>query len=293
MGDSKKIERYTRLERLCIKYTAAIAIIFFIALTIEIFHLKTTSYEFRHRFTYPDFAFTLALFTCLIILLYFLSKGFWTNYKNKLNNKFYYTIPLFTALVVYILLYWPELYTPYLTRTGWNIIHFLGIILMFFIVRLSNSKVERIKIVHKKNKIEENPDIRFSENDIRILYILTLICVIAFSTFIVIDILGTYSIINYSFIYSNPSITNPYFDLLLISYCSVICLFFFTIKGIIIGFKKKLRKIYICKLPFIILILIIYFPDVLDSLQPIYWVLIDAASLGFFICYLMYLPINE
>ncbi|MCP4177692.1 MAG: hypothetical protein GY756_07990 [bacterium] len=144
---------------------------------------------------------------------------------------------------------------------------------------------------HTKNP--SNPDNRFSEKDIKYLYILTLLSVVVYSSFLVVDILSTFGVFDYSLIYHNLSMSNPFFDILLIGYFLVICLLFFTIKGIIIGSRKKLNRLFSYRLFFIVLLLIVYYPTVLGNLPPICWVLIDALSLGFFICYLMYIPIND
>ena len=129
--------------------------------------------------------------------------------------------------------------------------------------------------------------------EIKYLYIITLLCVIVFSSFVIIDIMSTFNLLNYAYMYSDNSLSNPFFILLLICYSAILCLFYLTVKGIIVGIKKKLSKIFIFRLPFIILIMIIYFPTVLNNLQAAYWVLIDAVSLGFFVSYLIYTSINE
>ncbi|HJO93242.1 MAG TPA: hypothetical protein QF753_07575 [Victivallales bacterium] len=286
-------DRYTKTERICIKSIVYITIFFFLALTYEVYRLKTTSYEFIHRFTHSDFYYTLIIFICLIILLYFVSKGFWIGHKYKLGNNLLCYIPLFTALIVFILIYWPDLYAPRLTKTGWGIIHLCGIILMYFIhLLIKNKKTFKNTAITKDNYAIDS-DNRFSEKDIKYLYLLTLLGVITYSSFVIVDILSTFNILVYSIIYHSKSLANPFFDIILINYLIMICLFYFTLKGIIIGFKKHLRKLFIYRLLFIIPLLVIYFPNVLDNLQPVYWVLMDAFSLGFIICYLMYIPINE
>ncbi|MCP4176931.1 MAG: hypothetical protein GY756_04120 [bacterium] len=286
-------ERYTKFEKNCIKITALIATVFFVFLSIEIFNLKPTSYQFRNRFSYPDLYFTIVIFICMIILLYFLAKGFWIGSKHNLNNNLLFFIPVFTALIIYILLYWPELYTPYLTRTGWNIIHLFGLILLYFIILLTNQKPKIKNIVHPQKDIIERPEDRFSQRDIKFLYTLVLLCVIGFFSFVIIDIFGTFSILNYSYIYSDRSLTNPYYVALLVCYFFIICLSFLTLKGVFIGLKNKMSIRFIFKLPFIIAVLIVYYPTVLTHLKPIYWILIDTASLGFFLCYLIYIPTND
>ncbi|HJO93687.1 MAG TPA: hypothetical protein QF753_09830 [Victivallales bacterium] len=284
-------QRYTEIEKKFINFTVVTAIIFFIALTVEVFHLKTSSYAFQHRFSFPDFYFTIIIFICFIILFYFISKGFWIGYKYNLNNNLFYYILLFTSFVTFIFLYWPELYTPNLSRFGWNIINFLGIVLVVCVALFTNPIQE--KVILNKSDGNGDTDTRLSERDCLYLYLLIFICVIIWSSFIVIDILGSFNIVNFSYIYSDYTFSNPYFLSLVICYFALIGLFFFTIKGIIIGFKKKLSKRFIYKLPLLIIISILYFPDFLNNINPVFWILIDGVSLSFFVSYLMYVSIND
>ncbi|HJO93689.1 MAG TPA: hypothetical protein QF753_09840, partial [Victivallales bacterium] len=90
-----------------------------------------------------------------------------------------------------------------------------------------------------------NPKSRFSENDIKYLFLLTLLCVILSFSFVVVDIFGALNFFDYSYIYTYFSILNPFVDALIIYFCAILILFFYTIKGVFIGIKKKLNNKFI------------------------------------------------
>jgi len=138
-----------------------------------------------------------------------------------------------------------------------------------------------------------NPKSRFSENDIKYLFLLTLLCVILSFSFVVVDIFGALNFFDYSYIYTYFSILNPFVDALIIYFCAILILFIYTIKGVSIGIKKKLKNKFIIKLFIIIIMLILYFPTTFTYLKPLFWIIIDSISLSFFVSYLMYVSIND
>ncbi len=285
--------RYTRFERIFIKIVSLIVTIFFLILIRDIYNISSTSYIIRHNFSFPNNYYALVIFVCLIILLYFLAKGFYLGFKYNLPKRSFYFIILSTVLVFYILLYWPGFVGPLISRIGWNIIHLIGIILVFFIVSYTKNRNEKFKVKSTKIKVGEKTNYRFSEKDIKYLYVLTVLCVILYFSFIIIDIFGVFNLLDYTYLYTYLSLLNPYFDALIICYCTTIILFLYTIKGVFIGIKKKLQKTFIFRLFFLIIILILYFPTTFTELSPLYWILIDTVSLSYFVSYLMYVSMND
>ncbi|HJO94652.1 MAG TPA: hypothetical protein QF753_14735 [Victivallales bacterium] len=75
---------------------------------------------------------------------------------------------------------------------------------------------------------------------------------------------------------------NPYYILWLMSYSSLIVLFFFIIKGVWVGYKRKLDKKFIIHLPIIIVLLFLSSPIVFVVLPPICYAIKDIIGLGFF-----------
>ncbi|HJO95178.1 MAG TPA: hemerythrin domain-containing protein, partial [Victivallales bacterium] len=252
--------KYTKFEKINIYLVALTGIIFFIILTREIFYIDPTSYATRHNFYSPDNYFSIVIFVSLVILLYFLAKGFYISCKYNLPKRLFNFIIINTALIVYLFLYWPGLVEPPMSRLGWNIIHMIGIILILFIVLFIGKKNESTNIIPDKHHIQMNPKSRFSEKDIKYLFLLTLLCVIFSFSFVVVDIFGALNLFDYSYIYTYYSISNPFVDALIIYFCAILILFFYTIKGVFIGIKKKLNNKFIIKLFIIIIMLIVYFP---------------------------------
>lgn len=197
------------------------------------------------------------------------------------------------ALIIYICLYWPGLVGPSMSRFGWNAVHFIGIILIIFINLYLRKRRETANIILLKHNLKVDHNTRFSEQDIKYLFILNLICVILSLYFIVIDIFGTLNIIDYSSIFSNFNYLNPYVVVQIITYFVCVIILLYTIKGVYLGVKKKLKNKFIFKLFFIIIIIILNFPGVLNNLNPMYWILIDSISLVYFLSYFMYVSMND
>jgi len=85
---------YRKFDRICIELVSLVGIIFFLVLTGEIFYIKPMSYASRHNFSSPDNYYTLVVLAALVILFYFLTKGFYKRWKYNLPKRLFHFIIL-------------------------------------------------------------------------------------------------------------------------------------------------------------------------------------------------------
>ena len=89
-----------------------------------------------------------------------------------------------------------------------------------------------------------------------------------------------------AYVFENFNIINPYFDMWVAIYGSILGIFYLTIKGIRVGFKKDLNKIFSLWLPVMVICMIVFCPFFSFDIKSVLWTVSDILGLGLFITFL-------
>jgi len=177
----------------------------------------------------------------------------------------------------------------YTSLVDWQIVHFIGVIFLLILL------VCREKYFDIKTKVFNvtldltafRDDLRrYSQRDLVWIITFSLICILGFGVSIFIHILVTFELLNTAYIYFNFNIINPYFDMLVIMYISILGIFYLVVKGIKVGSKKELKKGFYLWLPAIVICLVIFCPFLSFGIEPVFCAILDILGFGFFISFL-------
>ncbi|MCP4180204.1 MAG: hypothetical protein GY756_20765 [bacterium] len=180
-------------------------------------------------------------------------------------------------------------YAKVATITDWQLMYFLFTPFMVFVLAL-RSKLFGLSVLLWESddciKLRTD-DRRYCNLDIIIISILSMICIICFLTTVIVHI-------QHSMIYDNSNliftlkfnVTNPYFNMWILMYLSIVWLFFYVIKGVKEGIRKKLSKKFLWWLPLFIINLALFCPFYYVNLNMIYWTIFDMFGVVFYILFL-------
>ena len=280
--EHKKIMLFSKFERISIFILSIISIISLISLSIILLRIPhfyknintstILSDKYITSINYPDYDFSYVLFIITCLLLYFLIKGLCRVYVINDRKRIFNFSILILILTVFILLYWPTPYNPNITVLGWQLLHFIGIVLICFIMFTRNYQIDR-----ESEKILNNNDehIRLSEREKILLFCFVMISAIGFLHFIIINIMMTFKIFTYHYI----NYYHPYYIINVIAYIGLIGMFCFSIKILKnsdnIKLKNKLKIIFYI----LLVLLILYFPKFIIFVNS--WLLLSIFAFCF------------
>ncbi|MCP4178592.1 MAG: hypothetical protein GY756_12575 [bacterium] len=235
----------------------------------------------------PVYDISWILLICFFIFLYFNIKGLLLARRRKSLTIFNVTSLLLT--IVFILLYGFYIYYSGSVIFFWQIVHFVGIIFLLIIL------VNREKYFGIKTKIFnatldlvafKKDSRRYTRRDLMWIATFSLICILGIGVSIILRILFTFGKLDIAYVFDNFNIINPYFDMWVVIYGSILGIFYLTIKGIRVGFKKGLNRKFYFWLPLIVISMIVFCPFFTFDIKSVLWTVSDILGLGLFITFL-------
>ncbi|HJO92605.1 MAG TPA: hypothetical protein QF753_04325 [Victivallales bacterium] len=284
-----------KIEALLLSITVYVscACLLFLSLIDSIAEIYSDHFIYKTSHTYsllsPVYDISWILLICLFILLYFIIKGLWLGKRRKSLCICIFNVASLLLTIVLILLYGPYIYYSGLSIFGWQIVHFIGII--FLLIILANrEKYFGIKTKVLNTTLDlvafEKDSRRYTRRDLMWIATFSLICILGIGVSIILRILFTFGKMDIAYVFENFNIINPYFDMWVAIYGSILGIFYLTIKGIRVGFKKDLNKIFSLWLPVMVICMIVFCPFFSFDIKSVLWTVSDILGLGLFITFL-------
>ncbi|HJO92358.1 MAG TPA: hypothetical protein QF753_03060 [Victivallales bacterium] len=129
----------------------------------------------------------------------------------------------------------------------------------------------------------------FSKNDRIIIIIFSILCIIGFILFTLIDICWNIGIVDHKNIYYPNIEGTPLLNPWVILWVCILVILFFLIKGFWKSYKIKSKISYILYLISILILicfLVLDFPWIMWSISPMMWIILDIIGIGFFASFL-------
>ncbi|MCP4177058.1 MAG: hypothetical protein GY756_04755 [bacterium] len=129
----------------------------------------------------------------------------------------------------------------------------------------------------------------FSHKDRVVIMVFSILCIIGFSLFTLIDTCWNIGIVDHKNIYYPNIEGTPLLNPWLILWICMLVILFFLIKGLWRGYKIISKKVIILYLIFIFILicfLVLDYPLVMWNISPTMWIILDIIGIGFFASFL-------
>ncbi|HJO94372.1 MAG TPA: hypothetical protein QF753_13305 [Victivallales bacterium] len=278
--------RYSKIVKTYISIISTIGILNFISLYFFSF-LIGKSFTF-HKFAFTghslsfyiinniQFANVIFIFLSFIVLLYFIFRGIINGKKNYLPNKHFYVALI--LIIIFAYLYYP--FTPLkLNNIVWYVIRFIGILSIFYILRICEigKYIDYKKYNELKINDDDNKNYIFSDIEKTFLFTLISICILCvfmLSSQIFLAAGGFPNpdeTVNFILEY-NMSGPGYYIEFIIV--IIFIAMLYFLFKGLIVSVFKKLYT-YLYFYIFLIVadaaFIIIFWPEFNPKLTSLAW----------------------